>query len=56
MRGKKEHNVKEPKMTKEELEKHNIRQKELEIVFSDENYYPYIKQIEAKTLKKINNK
>ena len=42
-------------MSKEELENHDLRQKELEIAFSDENYYPYIKKIESKILKKINN-
>ena len=38
--------------TEEEIDRHNLRQKELEMVFSDENYYPYIEQIKAKTLKK----
>ncbi len=35
----------------EEMEKYNQRQKELELAFSDENYYPYIQRIKSKTLK-----
>ena len=38
--------------TEEEIDKHNFRQKELEMVFSDENYYPYIEKYKTKILKK----
>ncbi len=47
--------VKEKEVSKEEqekIDKHNLRQKELEMAFSDENYYPYIERIKAKTLKR----
>ena len=44
--------IKQDKAIIDEIEKHNARQKELGIAFSDENYYPYIERIKTKTLKR----
>ncbi len=40
------------KQLEEQRDKHNLRQKELEMAFSDENYYPYIERIKRRTLKR----
>lgn len=50
MRSKNNRN-KKLQITPEELERHNQKQKELEIAFSDENYYPYLEKVKLKLLK-----
>ena len=44
----------EAKISDEEIERYNKKQKELEEAFSDEKYYPYLEKIKTKTLKPKN--